>query len=97
MLINVRSVNNKTYLIDSLILDETADLVCITKAWLGERDNINLSLFCLTVFRMWHHRGEEGQRGGVVLPVKPVRHRLGMECLHLVLIDHDRVGLLLEY
>ena len=35
VLLNARSVSNKTQLIYDLILDENADLACITETWIG--------------------------------------------------------------
>lgn len=62
-LINARSVNNETQLIHNLILDEGADLACITEIWLGGEDNVNLSLFSLLVWgystRLAERDGEE--------------------------------------
>lgn len=55
MLINARSVNKKTHLIDDLIVHEDIDQTCITETWLGSGDDANLSLHCPPGFRIWHH------------------------------------------
>ena len=40
---NARSVQNKTALIHDVILDEGADLACITETWVGEEGGVPLS------------------------------------------------------
>lgn len=47
VLINARSVNNSTYLINDFIVDEGSNVACINETWLGKEDNVNLSLLCL--------------------------------------------------
>ena len=43
LLMNARSVQNKTALTDDVILDEGADLACITETWVGEEGGVPLS------------------------------------------------------
>ncbi|KAF7246590.1 Craniofacial development protein 2 [Varanus komodoensis] len=43
LLLNARSVHNKTSLIHDLIVDEGADLACITETWIGEGGDVALS------------------------------------------------------
>ncbi|KAF7247959.1 putative RNA-directed DNA polymerase from transposon BS [Varanus komodoensis] len=45
--VRVRSFNNKSALIQDLIVDEGADLVCITETWAGDGGDVALSQVCL--------------------------------------------------
>ncbi|KAF7245399.1 RNA-directed DNA polymerase from mobile element jockey [Varanus komodoensis] len=87
LLLNARSVHNKTSLIHYLIVDEGADLACITETWAGEGADVSLSQLCLPVFLVQHRPrpGGEGRGGGP------------LECLYLALGDRDRLGILLVY
>ena len=40
VLLNARSVSNKTQLIHDLILEEDADLACITETWIGREGGL---------------------------------------------------------
>ena len=44
VLLNARSVSNKAQLIQDLILENDADLACITKMWMGSKGGVPLSL-----------------------------------------------------
>lgn len=54
VLINGRSVNKKSRFIHDLIVDKDIDLPGITETWLGNGDNVGLSVLCPPGFRIWH-------------------------------------------
>lgn len=88
MLVNVRSTNNKSILIQEIILDEDIDLTRITNTWLGKAEDVNLSLICLLGFGVWHLPWAKQQGGGVavvdwktiMVTGKPVQQLAGLEC-----------------
>ncbi|KAF7253167.1 Xanthine dehydrogenase/oxidase [Varanus komodoensis] len=87
-----------------LIVDERADLVCITETWAGGGD-VALSQLCPPGYLVQHCSRPEGRGGGVALVYRasihftglPVPSRPGLECLYLVLGNRDRLGILLVY
>ncbi|KAF7247270.1 Netrin receptor UNC5B [Varanus komodoensis] len=105
LLCNARSANNKSALIHDLIVDEGADLACITETWAGEGGDVALSQLCPPGYMVQHCSRPEGRGGGVALVYRasitltglPVPSRPGLECLYLVLGDRDRLGILLVY
>ncbi|KAF7252108.1 putative uncharacterized transposon-derived protein F52C9.6, partial [Varanus komodoensis] len=105
LLFNARSANNKSALIHDLIVDEGADLACITETWVGKGGDVALSQLCPPGYMVQHCSRPEGRGGGVALVYRasftltglPVPSRPGLECLYLVLGDRDRLGILLVY
>ncbi|KAF7235047.1 Vomeronasal type-2 receptor 26 [Varanus komodoensis] len=105
LLLNARSVNNKSSLIHDMIVDEGADLACITETWVGEGGDVALSQLCPPGYLVQHCSRPEGRGGGVALVYRasisltglPVPSRPGLECLYLVLGERDRLGILLVY
>ena len=105
LLLNARSVHNKTSLIHDLIVDEAADLACITETWVGEQGGVSLSQLCPPGYLVQHQGRPEGRGGGVAVVYRnsislcglPVQVTTGLECLHLVLGQRDRFGILLVY
>ncbi|KAF7239822.1 Craniofacial development protein 2 [Varanus komodoensis] len=105
LLFNARSANNKSALIHDLIVDEGADLACITETWAGEGGDVALSQLCPPGYMVQHCSRPEGRGGGVALVYRasitltglPVPSRPGLECLYLVLGNRDRLGILLVY
>ncbi|XP_078233414.1 uncharacterized protein LOC144583475 [Pogona vitticeps] len=104
VLLNARSVSNKPQVIYDLILEEDADLACITETWInGERALPWLSSACpvmLSSTRVdWRGRGgvaivykfnlEVTRRSSVVKP--------GLEALHVSIGARDGIGILLGY
>ena len=65
MLMNARLVQNKTALIHDVILDEGADLACITETWVGEEGGVPLSQLCPPGYSVQHQCRSEGQGGRV--------------------------------
>ena len=63
LLLNARSVSNKTQLIYDLILEEDADLACITETWIGGEGGPPLALICPPGYAVQHQGRLEG-RGG---------------------------------
>ena len=63
LLMNARSVQNKTALIHDVILDEGADLACITETWVGEEGGVPLSQLCLPGYSVQHQCHSEGWEG----------------------------------
>lgn len=106
MLINTRSIN-KTALFHDFNRDEETDLACITETWVWQDVNANLSLIYPLGFGCpasisgrgagWEYGATVGYRNDLTLIVKPVRQKLSMKCLYLLLGACDRVGLLLVY
>ncbi|XP_053151089.1 uncharacterized protein LOC128344612 [Hemicordylus capensis] len=105
LLLNARSVNAKTSLIHDLIVDERADLVCVTETWLDVLGGVGLSQLCPPGFQIAQQPRLEGRGGGVAvifretLPVSrcPVRQSQNFECLSLRVGLRDRLGILLVY
>ena len=62
VLLNARSVSNKSKLIYNLILEEDADLASITETWLGSDGGIPLSLACPPGYAV-QHQGRPGEWG----------------------------------
>lgn len=54
MLINGRSISNKTTLIPDLITDEELDLACIIETWGSRGGDVNLSLLGPLAFESGH-------------------------------------------
>uniref|UniRef100_A0A2D4LBZ5 Endonuclease/exonuclease/phosphatase domain-containing protein n=1 Tax=Micrurus spixii TaxID=129469 RepID=A0A2D4LBZ5_9SAUR len=54
LLLNARSFVNKAPLVWDLILDEEADLTCITETWLGQDGGVPLSEMCPDGFQIMH-------------------------------------------
>ena len=67
MLLNARSALNKVQLIRDLILDEIADLACITETWVGAEAGVALSLICPTRYSVQQQGKLEGRGGGVAI------------------------------
>ncbi|XP_061464713.1 uncharacterized protein LOC133376492 [Rhineura floridana] len=105
LLFNARSINNKTSLIHDLIVDEAADLACITETWVSDLGGINLSQLCPPGYSVQHLGRSEGRGGGIAVVYRSsiplVRHPIqmanGLECLHITLGQRDRLGILLVY
>ncbi|XP_061476577.1 uncharacterized protein LOC133381454 [Rhineura floridana] len=105
LLLNARSVHNQISLIHDLIVDEAADLACITQTWVGEQGGVSLSQLCPPGYLVQHQGRSEGQGGGVAVVYRSsislskhhVHATTGLECLHLVLDQGDRLGILLVY
>lgn len=63
-LVNARSVCNKATLIHDLILEEKADLACITETWMGQEGGVPFTDICPASFQVWHQlRPQEWGRG----------------------------------
>ncbi|XP_053154385.1 uncharacterized protein LOC128345841 [Hemicordylus capensis] len=105
LLLNARSVNAKTSLIHDLIVDEHADLVCVTETWLDALGGVGLSQLCPPGFQIVQQPRLEGRGVGVAvifretIPVSrcPVRQSQNFECLSLRVGLRDRLGILLVY
>ena len=54
MLLNARSVSNKSQIIQDLILEEDADLACITETWMGGEGGVPLTLACRPGYAVQH-------------------------------------------
>lgn len=101
LLLNVRSVNNKTNHIHDLIMDEHVDVAFITNLVGCRRGSVVISVMP-TRFKIQQQPWLGGQEGGVAVVYRSdilLIRRLGQqspefERLHLVLSDRDRVGLL---
>ncbi|XP_061463050.1 uncharacterized protein LOC133375459 [Rhineura floridana] len=86
-------------------MDEAADLACITETWVVEQGGVSLSQLCPPGYLVQHHGRSEGRGGGVAVVYKSsislTKHHVhaitGLECLHLVLGQRDRLGILLVY
>ena len=52
--LNARSVQNKISLIHDLIVDDGADLVCITETWVGELGGVTLTQLCPPGYSVQH-------------------------------------------
>ena len=63
VLLNARSVANKAQVIYDLILEEDADLACITETWIGGEGGPPLALICPPGYAVQHQGRLEG-RGG---------------------------------
>uniref|UniRef100_A0A803SN06 Reverse transcriptase domain-containing protein n=1 Tax=Anolis carolinensis TaxID=28377 RepID=A0A803SN06_ANOCA len=105
VLLNARSVNGKTAIIQDLILDERADLACITETWLDEAGGVNLTQLCPPGYAVQHQPRSGGWGGGVALVYResiplircPIPQSTLFECVHLRVSDRDRLGILLVY
>ena len=63
VLLNARSVSNKSQIIQDLILEEDAHLACRTKTWMGREGGVPLTLACPPGCAVQHQGRLE--RGGV--------------------------------
>ncbi|XP_053148482.1 uncharacterized protein LOC128343440 [Hemicordylus capensis] len=105
LLLNAKSVNAKTSLIHNLIVDERADLVCVTETWVDELGGVGLSQLCPPGFLSVQQPRLASQGGGVAviyretLPISRclVRQSQNFECLSLRVGLPDRLGILLVY
>ena len=61
VLLNARSVSNKAQVIHDLILEEDADLACITETWIGGEGGPPLVLICLLGYAVQHQGRLEGR------------------------------------
>ena len=95
----------KTALIHDIILDEGADLACITETWVGEESGVPLSQLCLPGYLVQHQCRSEGWGGGVAIVYRSyislsrllIPLRGGLEGLYCVLGLRNRLGILLMY
>ena len=91
-------------MIHDLILEEDADLACITETWIGGEGDPPLALVSLTGYAIQHQGRLEGQ-GGVSIVYKSslevARHssvvKPGLEALHVSIGARDGIGILLGY
>ena len=60
VLLNARSVSNKTQVIHDLILEEDADLACITETWINGEGGPPLALICPPGYAVQHQGRLEG-------------------------------------
>uniref|UniRef100_A0ABM5FRX5 Endophilin-A1 isoform X1 n=1 Tax=Pogona vitticeps TaxID=103695 RepID=A0ABM5FRX5_9SAUR len=105
VLLNARSVSNKPQLIHDLILEEDADLACITETWLGGEGGPPLALICLPGYAIQHQGRLEGRGGGVAIVYKSILEvtrcfsvvKPGLEALHVAIGARDGIGILLGY
>ena len=65
--LNARSVSNKSQLIQDLILEEDADLACITETWMGGEGGVPLTLSCPPGYTVQHQGRLEGRGGELPL------------------------------
>ena len=103
---NARSASNKFQLIwNNLILEEDADLACITETWMGGEGGVSLTLACPPSYAVQHQGRLEGQVRGVAIvyrnTLEGVRHSMvvkpGLEALHVSIGARDGIGILLGY
>lgn len=105
LLLNAKSLNNKICLIQNLILDENADMVYITDAWLETAGGVNLSQLCPPDFQVLQQPWLQEWGGNVALIFWdyislsgcPIQQCAGCECLHVMVQGRDRLDSLLVY
>ena len=91
-------------MIHNLILEEDADLACITEMWIGGEGRPPLSLVCPPGYAVQHQGRLEG-RGGVAIvyrnTLEVTRHssvvKPDLEALHMLIGARDGIGILLGY
>ena len=71
MLLNARSAPNKAQVIHDLILEEDADLACITETWIGGEGGPPLALICPPGYAVQHQGRLEGRGGELPLFTNP--------------------------
>ncbi|XP_053145635.1 uncharacterized protein LOC128342394 [Hemicordylus capensis] len=103
LLCNARLVQNNSENIHDLILDEGADLVCITETWLEEAGGLVWSQLLPSGYSAEEQMRGRGQGGGMAVVYKsnisftriPVEVSDHIKCVYLSLGTRDRLGLLL--
>ena len=61
VLLNARSIANKPQVIHDLILEENADLACITETWISGEGSPPLALVCPSGYAVQHQGRLEGR------------------------------------
>ena len=61
VLLNARSVSNKAQVIHDLMLEQDADLACISETWIGGEGGPPLALICLPGYAVQHQGRLEGR------------------------------------
>ena len=104
VLLNARSVSNKSQLIQDLILEEDADLPCITETWMGGEGGVPLTLSCPPDYAVQHQGRLEGQGGVAIVYRKSLEVtrrssvvKPGLEALHVRVGARDGIGNFLGY
>ena len=104
MLLNARSVSNKSQIIQDFMLEEDADLACITKTWMDRERGVPMTFTCHPGYAVQHQGRLEG-RGGEAIAYKNTLEVVrpsavvtpGLEALHMSIGARDGIGILLGY
>ncbi|XP_062827975.1 uncharacterized protein LOC134296596 [Anolis carolinensis] len=105
LLFNARSIVNKTATLSDFILNQAADLVCITETWIREGDNIPSHELTPPGFQIFQQPRSGGQGGGVAILSRdyftikaiPTPKIAGIECVGVVLVSRESLAILVVY